>query len=158
MYEQRIHRFLFVFKLLLLKHYVVDAQPKGHLKPLGSHCLPDAIEERIDIPDPHEFWNEYVKVSRPVVFRGAAKQSKAFKLWTDEYLKKNFGKLEVRLERKLEKSGKVPVGAKGLGRDTIGKYSKHTVLTQKNGHTIILLWLTPYDFIHQGDEPCPLMS
>ena len=109
-----------VLKLLFLQSVCADGFPKGHLEPLGSHCPPGNIEERHDVPTPLEFWNDYVKVSRPVVFRGAAKHSAAFRLWTDEYLKASYGNLEVRLERKAEKSGGVPIGAKGLGRDTIG--------------------------------------
>lgn len=112
---------LLVFKVMCLQTNFAEEFPKGHLKPLGSHRAPDKIEERYDIPTPLEFWNKYVKVSRPVVFRGAATYSKAFDLWTDKYLKEKYGNLEVRLEKKAEKSGRVPIGAKGLGRDSIGK-------------------------------------
>ena len=116
---------ILIFSLLYLKTPTADESaeiliPKGHLEPLGSHRAPDAIEERYDIPTPLEFWSKYVKVSKPVVLRGAAKQSKGYKLWTDDYLRENYGDLEVRIERKGEKSGRVPIGAKGLGRDTIG--------------------------------------
>ena len=114
---------LCVFKLLCSKYCTADVFSEAHLKPLGSHRTPDAIEERNDIPSPFEFWDKYVKVSKPVVFRGAGKQSKAFMLWTDQYLSENYGNLEVRIERKFETSGVVPVGAKGLGRDTIGIYT-----------------------------------
>lgn len=124
-----LHRklcFLLVFSLFYsiqnnFANEFEDSFSKGHLEPLGSHRAPDAIEERDDIPTALEFWNNYVKISKPVVFRGAAKHSKAYKLWTDEYLKENYGDLEVRLESKGEKSGRVPIGAKGLGRDTIGR-------------------------------------
>ena len=88
---------LCVFKLLCSKYCTADVFSEAHLK--------------------------YVKVSKPVVFRGAGKQSKAFMLWTDQYLSENYGNLEVRIERKFETSGVVPVGAKGLGRDTIGIYT-----------------------------------
>lgn len=120
-------RYLLAFNLLYyIPGKIADKSegifPKGHLEPLGSHRAPDAIEERHDIPTPLEFWSNYVKISKPVVFRGAAKHSKAYKLWTDEYLKENYGDLEVRLESKGEKSGGVPIGAKWLGRDTIGRW------------------------------------
>jgi len=97
--------------------------PKGHLQPLGSHQDPDntLIDELHEIPSSKVFWEKYVKPSKAVVLRGAATHSPAFTKWTDEYLKEKFGKLEVRLERKKEKSGQIPVGAKGIGRDTIGK-------------------------------------
>ena len=115
--------FLYVFILVYFTNVKSEGKfPEGHLEPLGSHREPDTIEERDDIPSPLEFWNEYVKISKPVVFRGAGKHSNAYKLWSDEYLKKKYGDLEVRLESKGEKTGRVPIGAKGLGRDTIGKF------------------------------------
>ncbi|CAB4006791.1 Hypothetical predicted protein [Paramuricea clavata] len=118
--------FLLIFNLLYLQRNFADKSednlPKGHQEVLGSHREPDTIEERYDIPTPLEFWSNYVKISKPVVFRGAAKHSKAYKLWSDEYLKERYGDLEVRLESKGEKSGRVPIGAKGLGRDTIGSF------------------------------------
>ncbi|XP_028411093.1 uncharacterized protein LOC114533693 [Dendronephthya gigantea] len=114
---------LITFKILCLQINIADKTfPKGHLKPLGSHRSPESIDERFDVPSPLEFWTDYVKISKPVVFRGAAKHSKAFTSWTDKYLKQNYGDLEVRLENKGEKSGGVPIGAKGLGRDTIAHF------------------------------------
>lgn len=94
--------------------------PRGHLKPLGSHKEANFIDELYDTPSASAFWNDYVKISKPVVLRGAVKESNAFKLWTSKYLDDTYGNLEVRLESKVETSGRVPVGAKGLGRDTIG--------------------------------------
>ena len=96
--------------------------PLGHLKPLGGHRPPDPVEERHDVPSPEEFWDKYVKVHKAVVFRGAAKHSLAFSKWTDDYLIKNFPDLEVRLEAKKEKQGYIPVGDKGIGRDTIKNF------------------------------------
>ena len=49
------------------------------------------------------FYEKYVKFSRGAIFRNAMVESKAFKIWTDEYLKSNFGNLEVRIEGKKEK-------------------------------------------------------
>ena len=97
--------------------------PLGHLKPLGAHRPPETnlVDELLELPEPREFWSKYVKPSRAVVLRGAVKQSRAFKEWTDEYLKKHYGDLEVRLEGKNEKSGRIPIGARGVGRDTIGE-------------------------------------
>ena len=97
--------------------------PAGHLKPLGSHRPPETslVDDLQEMPSPQEFWTKYVRPSKAVVLRGAARQGKAFTQWTDEYLKEKFAELEVRLEAKKEKSSKVPIGAKGVGRDTIGK-------------------------------------
>ena len=133
MWHRKLH-YLLAFNLLyfLPRNFANKSEgifPKGHLEPLGSHRAPDAIEERHDIPTPLEFWSNYVKISKPVVFRGAAKHSKAYKLWTDEYLKEHYGDLEVRLESKGEKSGRVPIGVKWLGRDTIGKSPNHSCMS-----------------------------
>lgn len=118
---------LLIFSLLFCKITCSiledEAFPKGHLQPLGSHRDPDntLIDELNEIPTAKAFWEKYVKPSKAVVLRGAAKHSPAFSKWTDEYLKEKFGQLDVRLEKKKEKSGGIPVGAKGIGRDTIGK-------------------------------------
>ena len=47
---------------------------------------------------PADFFRDFVLKSRPVLFRGAAKQMKAFKLWTDEYLSSKYGKELVEVE------------------------------------------------------------
>lgn len=127
--------FLLLLSILLSQGITIHSEdesvfPRGHLQPLGSHRDPDnsLIDELHDIPSPKVFWEKYVKPSRAVVLRGAAKNSPAFTKWTDEYLTKHYGDLEVRLEKKKEKSGGIPIGIKGIGRDTIGKASS-TVLT-----------------------------
>ena len=96
--------------------------PVGHLKPLGSHRPPETnlVDDLEEMPSPQDFWRKYVLPSRAVVLRGAAKHAKAFTEWTDKYIKEKYADLEIRLEGKKEKSSKVPVGAKGVGRDTIG--------------------------------------
>lgn len=66
----------------------VSRFPKGHQEKLGSHRLPDGnIEEIWQMPTASEFYHNYVSKSKPVIFKGAAKQSDAFHLWTDKYLR-----------------------------------------------------------------------
>ena len=61
--------------------------PSGHLKPFGAHRPPEGDIDSLDaFPDPKTFYEKYVKVGRPVVFKSAAKGIPAFKRWTDEYL------------------------------------------------------------------------
>eukprot|EP00058_Branchiostoma_floridae_P008004 XP_002593492.1 hypothetical protein BRAFLDRAFT_119506 [Branchiostoma floridae] len=73
-----------------------SAIPMGHLQPLGGHRPPDVpIDELHTIPHPREFWDKYVKHEKAVILRGAAKNSPSFTLWTDEYLKDKYGKLEA---------------------------------------------------------------
>ena len=75
---------------------------------------PLPLEETEDIPDARTFFEKYVLPMRPIVFRNAAKKFGAFSKWTEEYLVKSYGDLEVRLENKLEKEGYTPTGAKGM--------------------------------------------
>ncbi|XP_031551013.1 uncharacterized protein LOC116288376 [Actinia tenebrosa] len=93
----------------------------GHLQPFGSHWPPDVATQELDtVPHPREFWENFVKPRKAVVFRGAAKNSRAFHLWTEEYLISEYGNLTVRLEARAEENSKVPVGGQGiLGRDTV---------------------------------------
>ena len=62
--------------------------PTGHLQPLGSHRPPEGGIQSLDfVPDPYDFFHSYVLRGKPVIFKGAAKSSKGFYLWTDEYLR-----------------------------------------------------------------------
>lgn len=62
--------------------------PKGHLEPLGSHRPKEgSVVSLNDVPFPRDFFYNYVLTSTPVIFRGAAKLSKGFKLWNDNYLR-----------------------------------------------------------------------
>lgn len=54
-------------------------------------------------PKPKQFYENFVKPGRAAIFRKAMLDTKAFKLWTDDYLKNNYGDLEVRLEGKKER-------------------------------------------------------
>lgn len=114
--------FFAVFAILISISKPSDV-PVGHLKPLGGHRPPetDLIDDVDEWPNPREFWEKFVKPSRALVVRGGAKSSKAFTAWTDEYLVKNYGDLELRLEGKKEKSGLLPIGDKGVGRGTLSK-------------------------------------
>ncbi|XP_077988721.1 bifunctional peptidase and (3S)-lysyl hydroxylase Jmjd7-like [Glandiceps talaboti] len=71
----------------------------GHLKPLGSHRPPVGTVDILDhVPHPFTFFRDYVQPGKPVLFRGAAKNMRAFHLWNDEYLRDRYGKLEVEVE------------------------------------------------------------
>ena len=119
--------FLVIFNVNVCITGQSETLPPGHMQPLGSHRPPDPVEEFYvdNLPTPEEFWRKYVKPSKPVVFRGAAKKSPGTWLWTDEYLLKNYGHLEFRLEAKKEKSiGGYPEGALGIGRDIMSNFLK----------------------------------
>lgn len=62
--------------------------PAGHLQPLGSHRAAEGEIKSIDhVPTPEAFFKEYVVANQPVIFKGAAKLSSGFKLWTDSYIR-----------------------------------------------------------------------
>ena len=61
--------------------------PAGHLKALGMHSGPEGSIDQVEgFLEPKEFYDNYVSLSQPVLFKGAAKNIPAYKLWTDEYL------------------------------------------------------------------------
>lgn len=75
-----------VLNLLALTHCSED--PVGHLRPLGSHQPPEnSISVLNHIPSPREFFDNYVKPGKPVLFKGAAKKMPPYNLWTDDYLR-----------------------------------------------------------------------
>ena len=98
--------------------------PKGHLKPLGHQTggmIP--VDETVEIPGSQEFYDNYVKKVKPLVFRGAAKNYPAFKKWTDSYLQENYPDLEFRIERKKNLGYKsAPEGDIALGKDTLKNF------------------------------------
>ena len=110
--------------------------PRGHGEELGKQRDPEGHVDIIDsdkLPSPQQFWDQYASIRKPVVFRGAAKHFPAFHLWTDEYLGENYGGLEVKLESKQEKDD-VPVGERGLGRDTIRSFLE--TYQKKDSYTV----------------------
>eukprot|EP00112_Aurelia_sp_Birch-Aquarium-sp1_P014591 Seg3163.3 transcript_id=Seg3163.3/GoldUCD/mRNA.D3Y31 product="Lysine-specific demethylase JMJ30" protein_id=Seg3163.3/GoldUCD/D3Y31 len=60
----------------------------GHLKPLGTGRPIKKVAELQGFPEPHDFFKNYVhtKPQKAVIFKGGAKLSPAFDLWTDDYL------------------------------------------------------------------------
>ena len=59
----------------------LNERQRGHLKPFGNHREPEIVtDELLFVPDPTQFWEQYVSKNRPVVFREAAKHSRWFLL------------------------------------------------------------------------------
>ena len=76
-----------------------EGDPPGHLKPLGSHRPAEGDVEVLDeVPHPIDFHERFVKPGKPVLFRGAARNSRAFRLWNDAYLAEKFGSLVMMSE------------------------------------------------------------
>ena len=120
------------FKLIKFTFLLLTAQSRHveslqNLQPLGLHTPSSGHIDVLNGMIPaQKFWEDYVKNGRPVVFKGFALSSPAYKLWTDEYLARNYGNLKVKIESKYEKDN-TPVGDRGLGQDSI----KHFVKTYK---------------------------
>lgn len=114
-----------IFKVFVLSNFVVDVlcqYPAGHMKQFGHHRPPSVPVDEVtkdNLPRPEEFYEKYVKQNKPVLFRNVLTESRAYQLWTDEYIKTNFGDMEVRLEGKKEKLHMPPVGETYLGRDNL---------------------------------------
>ena len=114
-----------ILTLLVCMATSLEIDPRrGHLEPLGYQAggmIP--VDETLRIPGSQEFHENYVAMVKPLVFRGAAKNYPAFKLWTDTYLTENFPDLEFRIERKKNLGyTSAPAGDVALGRDTMKNF------------------------------------
>jgi len=78
---------------------VENATYPGHDLPLGSNIEPLKVLELKYLPNPVEFFDSFVKPSRPVVFRGAAKKFPHFeKFSNDSFLNEKYGDWVVDVE------------------------------------------------------------
>lgn len=78
-----------------------SAELKGHLKPLGSHQDPvGGIPVTGKFPSPWVFYQEFVLPGKPLVMKKVLEKDNipAYRLWTDDYLRKNFGQTDVEVE------------------------------------------------------------
>ena len=75
----------------------------GHLEIFGLQRPTNGpVTEYNTVLKPQEFWDKHVSKLDPLVYRQAIRNSPACKIWTDEYLKENFGDLDVLTELKTE--------------------------------------------------------
>lgn len=110
----------------LLAEFVHLSDMNGHMKPFGQQHAPEVETDVLDtVPQPQEFWENYVRPGKPVLFRGAAKHSRAYRLWTEDFLISTYGNLTLRLEARAEDNNRIPIGTKGLGRDSVEHFVKH---------------------------------
>lgn len=79
--------FLFILATALAISSAADAAFKGDGKPFGSQG-PFIEIDSVESLSTKRFFDEYVTPKRPVVIKGAVRESDAFRLWTDEYLAK----------------------------------------------------------------------
>lgn len=77
--------------------------PTGHLQPFGYQRAPDGpVKEYKPVLRPEVFWQEYVNRSIPLILLQGIGDSPALSTWTDHYLEKNYGNLDVLVELKEE--------------------------------------------------------
>ncbi|XP_071958879.1 jmjC domain-containing protein E-like [Antedon mediterranea] len=82
--------------------------PDGHLRPLGYQRKAEGkVMEVPVVPHPREFSDLHVSKKKPLVMRGAVKDSLAFEKWDDSFLEENFGNLQVIVELKKENRANV---------------------------------------------------
>jgi len=102
----------FIFLLLLVKFTFgkVENVHIGHNKPfgVGLNFLP--VETRHDVPGPVEFYDKYIRASRPLILKGITKSFPSYnKLRNDTYLGEEYGRWRISCEKgKKEKRGRKP--------------------------------------------------
>ncbi|KAK3097177.1 hypothetical protein FSP39_007148 [Pinctada imbricata] len=74
---------IFLLKLCLSERILENEA--GHLKPFGATNSVLDVERISGFPNPRTFFEKYAIPKRPLIMRDAAKVSRAFHLWTDEY-------------------------------------------------------------------------
>eukprot|EP00794_Sanderia_malayensis_P000548 gene548-1205_t len=75
----------------------------GHLKPLGEGRPISKVQEVDGFPEPNKFFEDYVNPKKPVIFKGGAKLSPAYQLWSDEYLKNHPKSEEMQFDIEIGK-------------------------------------------------------
>jgi len=85
-----------------------DVALPGHLMPLGSHQAADTIAFVDGFPQPEQFFDMFDKNSKAVVFRGACKDFTATRMWSDEFLRNEYGQLQVSVDKVKEENRYLP--------------------------------------------------
>jgi lysine-specific demethylase 8 len=72
---------------------------EGHLQKLGAHRPPEGVVEEVDyVPLPKVFQEFYSSKSVPLLMKGVYKDSRAYRLWNDEYLMTEYADVIVDVE------------------------------------------------------------
>lgn len=64
------------------------------------HSNPSKIPEceKIDLPSKNSFFHNYVKTSKPVIFKNVLRNWPAFSKWTNSYLREKYGKNNIHIK------------------------------------------------------------
>lgn len=85
-----------------------SADLPGHGKPMQELGLKKPVEVLTEVPDWQTFYQNYVRVNRPVVLRSAARAQRAFDKWTDDYLVDLWGQdkvIDIEMKKVEERGG-----------------------------------------------------
>lgn len=74
------------FSLVRIVETHEEAELKGHLQAFGKSGTNKEIEVKHEFPEPYEFFVQYVQKLKPLKLSGVAKNSRAVRQWTDDYL------------------------------------------------------------------------
>lgn len=101
--------------------------PKGHLQPLGKHDPEGKMRMDVDIlpndAHPSVFWKNYVEKHKPVLLR-QVDRGIGWQKWDEEYIKKHFGWVDLKIEPKIENRGNGPILDNMPKRLKISEYFK----------------------------------
>lgn len=74
-----------LFCLIVQVSPLIAVDLKGHLEPLFSYGKKLQVEVYDGFPTAKEFYNKFVNIPKPVLFRGGSLQHPAYALWGNEY-------------------------------------------------------------------------
>ena len=82
-------RLLILFRVAVIAIGSDEGDPLGHMQPIGSHRPPEENLTSLSyVPDPEEFYENFVFTHTPVLFKGAIAGTPAITKWNnDNYLR-----------------------------------------------------------------------
>lgn len=84
----------------LIRH---ENMATGHLRPLGwQNRAQGPVKEETFILTPENFWNQYIQKIDPVMIRGLVSSAESLEKWTDSYLSKKFGHLDIQVTKRKQ--------------------------------------------------------
>ena len=116
---QILIQFIFVESENFLKNLDINIQfpplierkeniPTGHLRPLGWQVRSDGpIHEESVTIRPDQFWNTYVLKQKPTALRGLVFGAEAIDKWSDSYLNREFGHLDIKVTERKQRYDRI---------------------------------------------------
>jgi len=80
-----------------------EGMPTGHLRPLGWQSRAQgSVKEEAFILKPEQFWDKYLTTRQPVMIRSLVAASESVDKWTDTYLSRQYGHLDIQVTKLKE--------------------------------------------------------